>query len=272
MDNSPLVSVVIPTLNSEGTIRKCLDSVFSQSYRGIEAIVVDKRSTDHTVYIASEIGAKVYVIDASERSEQKNHGARMSQGKYVYFIDSDFILSPDLILEAVETSEKELCEAIIVHNDSDPTISFWSKVRNLERNCYFDDDLNVSARFLLKKTFLDIGGFDEGLVACEDYEIHNRLIAKGYKICRIASREVHIGEPRTLGEIARKHFYYGNTLSDYVDIGGGRSVLQLLPIRPAFLRHWRDFLKSPSLTAGFIIYQITRYGSSFFGILYKKVT
>src|SRR5881296_785810 len=50
----PLVSVIIPTKNSERTIRPCLESVCAQTYRNFEIVVVDNFSSDATVQIAKE--------------------------------------------------------------------------------------------------------------------------------------------------------------------------------------------------------------------------
>ena len=59
MENKPLVSVVIPTYNSEKYIERCLRSIKNQTYKNIEIIIVDKFSTDKTVDIAERHGAKV---------------------------------------------------------------------------------------------------------------------------------------------------------------------------------------------------------------------
>ncbi|OPY32674.1 MAG: Glycosyltransferase AglE [Methanomassiliicoccales archaeon PtaU1.Bin124] len=272
MNSEPLVSIIIPSLNSEKTITRCLESIQTQTYKNIETILVDKGSKDATADIARSMGAMVYVITADERCPQMNFGAKKANGMFVYIVGSDFVLEPGLVAEAVEVSLRDGCDAVVVHNDSDPTISFWSKVRNLERNCYYDDDLNISARFIRRDVFLGLGGYDEKLVACEDYEIHNRLVKNGNKIGRITAREVHIGEPRTLGEIARKHYYYGGTMGEFMERGGERRFLQLMPIRPAYIRHWKDFVTQPVLTIGFVVYQITRYGTAIMGVARKKIT
>ena len=69
----PLVSVIIPTYNSEKTLAKCLKSIKNQSYRNIEVIVVDRFSKDRTVEIAKSYKAKVYQLDY-ERVKAKNSG------------------------------------------------------------------------------------------------------------------------------------------------------------------------------------------------------
>ena len=56
MKNS-LVSVTIPTYNSEKTLRKTLMSVKNQSYKNIEIIIIDSNSKDKTIEIAKKYGA-----------------------------------------------------------------------------------------------------------------------------------------------------------------------------------------------------------------------
>jgi GT2 family glycosyltransferase len=106
-------------------------------------------------------------------------------------VDSDFIVEPEVIEEAVKKCENENYDAICIHNTSDPTISFWSKVRKLERDCYKDDELNVAARFFKREVFEAISGFNESLVAGEDYDLHNRLLERGFRIGRIKAQEIH---------------------------------------------------------------------------------
>jgi len=271
MESNPLVSVVIPTYNSEKTLAKCLESIKNQTYKNIEVIIVDKTSRDKTVEIAKSYGAKVFVIKAKERCQQVNFGAKKAAGKYLYKVDSDFILESNVIEEAVEKCEKEGYDAIVIHNTSDPTISFWSRVRKLERDCYRDDELNIAARFFRKDVFEAVGGFNESLVAAEDYDLHNRLLEKGFKIGRIQAQEIHIGEPKSLSEIVKKHYYYGKTIGEFIKANPQKGVKQLSPIRPAFIKNWKEFAKHPTLALGFVVYQIVRYFSAGLGFLVSKV-
>lgn len=269
--DEPLVSVVIPTYNSEKILAKCLESIKNQTYKNIEIIVVDKNSRDKTTEVAKSYGAKVFVMNASERSVQKNFGVKLSRGKYVYIVDSDFIVEPEVIEEAVKKCENENYDAICIHNTSDPTISFWSKVRKLERDCYRDDELNVAARFFKREIFEAIGGFNELLVAGEDYDLHNRLLEGGFKVGRIKAQEIHIGEPKNIWEIAKKHYYYGKTIGEFIKANPQKGIRQLSPIRPAFIKHWKEFTRHPILSLGFVIYQSIRYFSAGLGFLVNKV-
>lgn len=266
MKDKPLVSVVVPTFNSEGFLERCLASVRGQTYPNIEVIVVDNYSTDRTREIAKKC-ADLVLLRGKERSAQVNFGVRHARGKYVYRVDSDFVLEPTVVEEAVRKCEVEGFDAVCIHNTSDASVSFWARVRKLERDCYADDELNVAARFFKKEVFEKIGGFNERLVADEDYDFHNRLLGSGYKIGKIKAQEIHVGEPKSLSEIAKKHYYYGKMIGEFLEANAGRGVKQLNLIRPAFIKHRKEFAEHPSLTLGFIVYQLVRYFSAGLGYL-----
>lgn len=266
----PLVSILIMTKNSATTLRRCLKSVMDQTYPNIEVIVVDNFSTDDTEAIAGSFGCRFFQI-GPERSSQKNMGAKKAKGKYIYIVDSDFFLEADVVRQAVVEAECRHRDAVLVHNTSDPSVSFWARVRKLERDCYEDDYLNVAVFFMRRDVFLALGGYDEKLVACEDYDLHNRLLSRGYSVGRIRAREVHFGEPTSLSEIVRKHIYYGKTINVFLSKAGTRGIKQISFIRPAYLRRCRSFFRDPILTSGFLFYQFVRYCSALVGYVSQLV-
>jgi glycosyltransferase involved in cell wall biosynthesis len=266
MEDKPLVSVIVPTLNSECFLEKCLMSVRAQTYSNLEVIVVDNYSKDKTREIAGEY-ASLLLLKSPERSAQVNFGALHATGKYIYRVDSDFVLEPCIVEEAVRKCEIDCFDAVCVHNSSDPSAGFWARVRKLERDCYSGDDLNVAARFFRRVVFEAVGGFDEKLVAAEDYDLHNRLVKHGFKIGHIKPQEVHIGEPRSLSDIVRKHYYYGKTVKNFLRKNASKGIVQMSPARISYVRHWKRFAKNPDLTVGFVLYQITRYLAAGLGYL-----
>ncbi|MBI2647443.1 glycosyltransferase [Candidatus Woesearchaeota archaeon] len=267
--NQPLVSVIVPTKNSSRFLARCLNSVKSQTYKNIELIIVDNSSTDDTKEIAKRY-TKLIFNKGPERSAQFNFGAKKAKGKYLYRIDSDFVLDLNVIEEAVKKC-KEGFDGVLIHNTSDPSISFWSKIRKIERDCYRDDDLNVAVRFFPRAVFKALGGFNENFIAGEDYDFHNRFLKKGFKIGRIEPQETHIGEPKSLGEIAKKHYYYGKSIGDFIKENPSKAFKQLSPIRRSYIKHWKKFFPHPMLTLGFFVYQVTRYVSAGIGHLAIKV-
>ena len=101
MKNDPLVSIVIPTLNSEKTLEKCLVSIRDQTYQNYEIIVVDACSKDKTTEIASKFNVKIISSDTPSMTKQTNKGIINSKGDYIYRMDSDVILPPTIIEESV---------------------------------------------------------------------------------------------------------------------------------------------------------------------------
>ena len=78
MIQRPLVSVIIPTRDSDRTLESCLSSIRAQSYAPIEIIVVDNHSTDRTLRIAIS-HCDVVETFGPERSAQRNRGANLAR-------------------------------------------------------------------------------------------------------------------------------------------------------------------------------------------------
>lgn len=267
-----MVSVIIPTKNSAKTLPLCLESIRKQTHSPLEIIVVDNYSDDDTRKIAMNYGAKV-LLKGNERSAQVNYGVDHAEGKYVYRVDSDVIVEPDVVTQAVKVCELHGYHGVIIQIMSDPTISLWSKVRSFERGNFYVYDTHVAVRFVRRNVFIDLGGFDEKLAAFEDYDFHNRFVRKGYRYARISSKEKHLGEPKTLTEIVRKHYYYGKYLRVFIQKNASSRVIrQLSPARIAYLNSIHLLLKNPKILAAFPIYQITRYLASGFGLLSSFVS
>ena len=91
-----LVSIVIPMYNVYPYIKKTLESVVNQTYKNIEVIIVDDKSTDQSREIAEEFAAKYEFIRIFETPSGKkgpavarNLGLKKARGEYVVFLDGD---------------------------------------------------------------------------------------------------------------------------------------------------------------------------------------
>jgi len=95
----PLVSVVVPCFNKEGTISQSIQSIFDQSISEWELIVVDDASTDHSRELVSMLTEKrlkrVYLPTNGGVVNAYRTGIERAEGKYVMFHDSDDISAPD---------------------------------------------------------------------------------------------------------------------------------------------------------------------------------
>ena len=137
--SNPLVSVVIPAYNAEEFISEALDSVFSQTYRPIEIIVVDDGSTDRTKEMVKNFIRNVR--DNSNKSRQRgdrtltepielkyiyrqnggpssarNNGIKTSKGEYIAFLDADDLWMKDKLREQVRLI-KEHSDIALVFGD-----------------------------------------------------------------------------------------------------------------------------------------------------------
>jgi len=100
MENTPLVSITIPSYNSEKMIPSCLEGVVKQTYPNIEILVIDSHSTDRTRDIAASYEARVVECDGKLLAA-RYLGLKESKGPYVVLVDTDQILEPTAIERAV---------------------------------------------------------------------------------------------------------------------------------------------------------------------------
>lgn len=264
--SEPLVSAIVPTRNSVRFLAQCLSSIRAQTYPRIELIVVDNNSTDQTRTIAEQFADRVLVL-GPERSSQMNVGARTARGDWIYIIGSDFVLEPDVVEQAVQTAERDSLDAILIHNRSDPSASVWARARSFEREMYRGDTLNVAVRFVRRTLFLTLGGLDENLVAGEDYDFHARVLASGARVGWIDAAELHLGEPRSAMDVIRKHFLYGAELRKYVRKHGVHAMVQLNPVRPAFIHNRSRFAAEPRSAVLLAAYLGLKYSAGLAGFL-----
>ena len=80
---SKLVSIIIRTKNEEKWIASCLRSVFKQTYRNFEVIIVDNESTDKTLEKAKKFDVKIISIKNFIPGKAINDGIRASKGEFI---------------------------------------------------------------------------------------------------------------------------------------------------------------------------------------------
>jgi glycosyltransferase involved in cell wall biosynthesis len=259
----PLVSVIVPTKNSEEYLAVALHDIVNQDYKPIELIVVDNYSTDDTMNIAKIYADAIYQV-GPERATQDNYGIQKAHGSIIWLTGSDMRSDPTDIKQGVEKI-KEGYDAIYASVLTDRYVKhYWGRVKKLERKCYIGDDTIESARFFKKSVWEELGGFDERLVQVEE-DFQHRLDHGGYRTGRIAAREYHMHEDRSLKTIFAKSRYYGKFMSYYVRKHHLRGVKQLFPARSAFFRNWRLFARNPELVAGLIVYKLVQYTGGLYG-------
>jgi glycosyltransferase involved in cell wall biosynthesis len=262
MHNQSVVSVIVPTKNSESTISKCLRSIREQTYPDIEIIVVDNYSSDKTREIAQKYGR--VLLKGPERSSQRNFGAQFACGDYLFFIDSDMELTSKVVDDCVKTAVCSHVNAVVV-----PEVSvgegFWTKCKALERSCYVGDDTIEAARFFGKDVFFGVGRFDEEITGQEDWDLHVRIRKTGFRIGRINSFIRHNEGRLNLRKTVIKKRNYGRTLKIYATKHPKEASVQLTLIRPAFIRNWRKLAKDPVHALGMVFMKVCEFGAGWIG-------
>ena len=224
----PLVSIVIPSRNSERTIADCLRSIISQLHRPIEIIVVDGFSTDSTVEIARATGATVMLHDDG-RSAQKNWGAKFANGEYLYFVDADFRLEPNVITACLEAMEGS--DGVVISNQDITRGSWVSRLIASRRRLLSYDSLSVAIRFVRKEVFDRLGGFDPDLYAGEDLDFHRRFLQHGFKIVDSQATEWHLGSPVNLKGLLNRSLYYSSNSLRYASKNPLIALKRINPLR-----------------------------------------
>jgi glycosyltransferase involved in cell wall biosynthesis len=255
--SQPLVSVIVPTRNSADFLPACLQSIQNQTYPHIELIVVDNYSTDATTTIARQFTPHVFTL-GPERSAQTNFGVTKATGEYVYKVDSDFTLDPRVVTDCVAKAAEGF-DAVVVHNSPDTNVSWIARIRKFEVDMYKYDLTHSSARFVTKKAYEQIGGFNETMTAGEDYDFQNKLKRACFSTGFIAAEAIHHGEPKSFWRHMRKFYDYGRDFVRYQSANHAESKDQLRFGRSVYFRHWQHFLSHPIMSIEFFLYNFSKY-------------
>jgi len=117
MEQSSLVSVIMPVYNSEQYLQKAVESILNQSYTNLELILVDDGSTDRSSEICDMLQKKdnrVRVIHKENGGigSARNAALGVAKGKYIAFCDNDDIFLPDLLLDNVHLAEENNADIV----------------------------------------------------------------------------------------------------------------------------------------------------------------
>ncbi len=174
----PKISVIIPIYNSESTLSKSIDSVFSQSFLDWELILVNDGSLDRSDNVAKSflVDQKVFYIYQENKgvSSARNLGASLAKGDWLIFLDSD-----DLLLS---NALEDLNELVSKSNNHISAI-FAGYVRRkvstgemIEFIPKSKDYSKLSGAFMINTfLFMELGGYDEMIKFGENTELFHRF-------------------------------------------------------------------------------------------------
>lgn len=193
MENEKLVSAIITTHDRQELLVRAVESVFNQTYKNIELIVVDDASKERADNLLKGFDLN-YIYIPKEESKggnyARNKGILASKGKYCAFLDDDDYWLPEKIEKQIALIKEQGCELVycgrkmeIVKKDSTsfydslPNPSFWGDMSKkiLLTSCC----CTTSTMLISHQALLDTEMFDEKLSFWQDYELTIRLAQRG---------------------------------------------------------------------------------------------
>jgi glycosyltransferase involved in cell wall biosynthesis len=191
---SPLISVIIPTYNRAGCIERAVNSVLAQTYTNLEVIVVDDGSEDNTESVVASMpdGRVRYVKQDANRgaAAARNAGVRHAEGELIAFQDSDDYWYPDKLEKQMNYWEKHPEYSMIygtyIRRLGNGHISFAvpgdCERETLEGNIFeyliLDNSIGAPTMILKKEAFMEVGGFDETMSCLEDWDFAVKFALK----------------------------------------------------------------------------------------------
>ncbi|MGZ0001951.1 glycosyltransferase family 2 protein [Leuconostoc mesenteroides] len=116
--NKPLVSIIIPVYNVENYLYKNLSNIQDQQYTNFEIIYVDDGSTDESAQILKEmekLDSRVRVITQKNggTGSARNNGVQRSRGEFIYFMDPDDTIDPQLLTDNIAQITKNKADILV---------------------------------------------------------------------------------------------------------------------------------------------------------------
>jgi glycosyltransferase involved in cell wall biosynthesis len=181
----PLVSVIVPCFNHAHYLQDAISSILAQSYSNFEIVVVDDGSTDQTRQVASLYEKVRYVYQENRGlAAARNTGTRESVGPLLVYLDADDVLTPHALQIGVSDllSHPECAFVSGDHRRVGPDLKplFKFRARPVQRDHYLaflrGNYIGMNATVMYRRKIVQkVGGFDESLAACEDYDLYLRI-------------------------------------------------------------------------------------------------
>lgn len=207
----PRVSVVVPAHNAAATLARALDSLAQQTFGEWEAIVADDRSSDATAAIARDYAsrdARVRLVASAGAgaSAARNTALAVALGEWVLFLDADDWIAPDMLEASLAALDASGGADLVAWGwqriDADGTLLQVDASRFGQdpfEACAGACPVAIHAALTRTARVREVGGFDESLSTCEDWDLWLRLTREGIRIVERADiKAFYLTRPNTL--------------------------------------------------------------------------
>jgi len=177
MNGSPDVSVIIPAYRHARDIGACLESLFAQTYKDIEVIVVNDGSPDDTdAAVAPFLDRITYIVQENRGAPAaRNRGAGVAGGKYLLFCDADIVMEPTCIekMRAALDAHPGSSYAYVSFKFGWKTFALWEFDAETLRRMNF-----VHSTSLIRREHFP--GWDESIKRLQDWDLWLTMLEQGH--------------------------------------------------------------------------------------------
>jgi glycosyltransferase involved in cell wall biosynthesis len=211
-----LVSFVIPVRNDAVRLRRCLTTIRANqpAAADVEIVVADNGSTDNTPDVARAFGARVLFLPGLSVAALRNRAAAEARGEVLAFVDADHEIDPHWVASATEALSEDGVAAVgalcFAPEQGTWVQRMYDALRGRTEGQSDVEWLGSGNMAVRRDLFDKVGGFDVSLETCEDVDLCQRLRQAGLRVRgddRL--RNVHLGDPSTLGKLFRSELWRG---------------------------------------------------------------
>lgn len=190
------ISVIIPASNAEGSIVRCINSIYNNRFTDIECVVVVNNSSDNTLIICEKLKRKytyLIVVNTNTKgvSEARNIGLSCASGKIIGFCDADDYYEPNAIDAIIDKFERYSVDIVItglyrtkIEDDKiiqeKPSVIFHDKIISVKQAqglvLNHRDVMGSACNKFYKTEILSGILFDEELTHCEDMHYNMQVL------------------------------------------------------------------------------------------------
>jgi len=203
MNNTVLISVLMPVYNCEKYLREAIDSILNQTFKDFEFIIINDGSNDNSENIILEYNdnrIKLYNKDNGGVSSALNYGLQLCNAKYVARFDADDICYLNRLQDQYEFMEANP-DYVLIGSDADYVDENGNFIFKLQCSGHSSDEINSnilkknpfihSVVFFKKDLIISLGGYDLKAHTFEDHFLWLKVIKKGL-VCNFKSSYIKV--------------------------------------------------------------------------------
>lgn len=284
--NIKKVSAIITTHNRLALLKRAINSVFSQTYKPLELIVVDDSSTDGTKeYCTNKHFTYLYIPKEESKGGNyaRNLGIKAATGEYIAFLDDDDYWLPEKVEKQIKLIEEKRCELVycgrrleiingnnVQYQDLFPSINNSGDMRKKILTTICTTTTNILVK---KSALIEVGLFDESLRFWQEYELTIRLAQRQpfYFVNEILS--VYRVDEKDKQRLTNKYKQWKDSAQyiykKHVNLFQNLNIFEKLEVKTLYTREAANRAKRVNLIPQYFMYKSIYL---FFRILSKVVS